>query len=361
MSGVSDAPPSYEDVLSSTIHEASSSQAQAPSLPPRPAVSTSTAVPAPPVATTSHPSAYGPSSSYPMTSNVEVGTGVARIPMMQTPQSPSTQSGALGPFPRSVPTNGHPFMHRGKVLLYPRTVSSCNRCHRTGYCDNNVLKPCKRCWRNYGYEYKGKIKDAYEQRGAHHYLDDKVLQQPLFFKSSISAGPTPSQPYSQPYTQTYRPPYQQSYSHPFAVHPASASTSHGGTSQQSEVFPEDKHNSAPPRYDLASQTSSEKPLAQQNYPSYAQPTVPPMQPAQPYHPMMPMPPQPPVSRTVGPTINWYGYMPPPGAVTVAPGDPRIGGVLCYRCGGSGSIEDLMSLFFGDDECPVCGGAGRISG
>ena len=60
-----------------------------------------------------------------------------------------------------------------------------------------------------------------------------------------------------------------------------------------------------------------------------------------------------------PLVDWYGYQPPPGAVAVMPGDPRIGGTLCYKCGGTGNANDLFSLFGLDDECNTCGGAGRI--
>jgi len=41
---------------------------------------------------------------------------------------------------------------------------------------------------------------------------------------------------------------------------------------------------------------------------------------------------------------------------VLPGDPRIGGVLCGRCRGSGVV---LVLFFDDELCPVCNGVGRI--
>ena len=47
--------------------------------------------------------------------------------------------------------------------------------------------------------------------------------------------------------------------------------------------------------------------------------------------------------------------PPPGATVVRPGDSRIGGRLCWRCGGSG----VTSLFIFDEQtCPVCNGLGR---
>ncbi|KAL7415788.1 hypothetical protein BDY24DRAFT_382225 [Mrakia frigida] len=47
--------------------------------------------------------------------------------------------------------------------------------------------------------------------------------------------------------------------------------------------------------------------------------------------------------------------PPPGAIVYQPGDPRIGGRPCYRCGGSGQILG----FFENDTCQVCRGIGRV--
>ena len=49
-------------------------------------------------------------------------------------------------------------------------------------------------------------------------------------------------------------------------------------------------------------------------------------------------------------------IPPPTSVTYFSGDPRIGGNLCWRCDGQGSID----IFFIDREtCPVCSGIGRV--
>lgn len=63
----------------------------------------------------------------------------------------------------------------------------------------------------------------------------------------------------------------------------------------------------------------------------------------------PMAPKPPVS---APPV-----VPPPAAnpVTYFAGDPRIGGSLCWKCGGQGNIE----LFIFQETCPLCSGVGRI--
>lgn len=44
-------------------------------------------------------------------------------------------------------------------------------------------------------------------------------------------------------------------------------------------------------------------------------------------------------------------LPPPGAVVVRPGDPRIGGRRCWNCGGDGTI----SFFLFEERCPSCRG------
>ncbi|UZJ52409.1 hypothetical protein CBS101457_001729 [Exobasidium rhododendri] len=52
----------------------------------------------------------------------------------------------------------------------------------------------------------------------------------------------------------------------------------------------------------------------------------------------------------------YGHIPPPNAIVLRPGDPRIGGRLCYKCGGQG-VRD--SLWWGSETCYHCGGSGRL--
>ena len=47
--------------------------------------------------------------------------------------------------------------------------------------------------------------------------------------------------------------------------------------------------------------------------------------------------------------------PPPRSVTYRAGDPRIGGTLCWKCGGQGSFE----LFIFRETCPLCSGVGRV--
>jgi hypothetical protein len=47
----------------------------------------------------------------------------------------------------------------------------------------------------------------------------------------------------------------------------------------------------------------------------------------------------------------YTAIPPPNALVVPPGDPRLGGVLCGNCKGTGRA---VALLFFDENCPVYG-------
>lgn len=54
-------------------------------------------------------------------------------------------------------------------------------------------------------------------------------------------------------------------------------------------------------------------------------------------------------------ITAYGDRAPAGAPVVRPGDPRIGGHLCWRCGGKGTVSFFI---FDESTCTICGGLGR---
>ncbi|KAK4056033.1 hypothetical protein OIO90_003028 [Microbotryomycetes sp. JL221] len=54
--------------------------------------------------------------------------------------------------------------------------------------------------------------------------------------------------------------------------------------------------------------------------------------------------------------GWGNNVPAGGAIVVQAGDPRIGGRLCYKCGGDGLV---MGFLFDQDTCPMCHGTGRI--
>ncbi|KAI9435212.1 hypothetical protein F5148DRAFT_47725 [Russula earlei] len=52
----------------------------------------------------------------------------------------------------------------------------------------------------------------------------------------------------------------------------------------------------------------------------------------------------------------FGVPPPPDAAVVLPGDKRIGGRLCWQCGGRGKTPFLI---FDELPCETCGGIGRL--
>lgn len=58
---------------------------------------------------------------------------------------------------------------------------------------------------------------------------------------------------------------------------------------------------------------------------------------------------------VRPVTNFGRGGPSGPPLQVAPGDPRLGGLLCGNCRGSGQISFLLDT----DLCPVCGGLGRL--
>ena len=113
-----------------------------------------------------------------------------------------------------------------------------------------------------------------------------------------------------------------------------------------------------------------QPPPQQSHPGYyvaSQQQPPPPQHQQPFYPPQQNgyygPPQqngyygPPQQQ---PMITHMGHMygPPPGALVVRPGDPRIGGRLCYDCGGRGTVVAGF-LLLDEDTCRMCNGETRV--
>jgi hypothetical protein len=45
----------------------------------------------------------------------------------------------------------------------------------------------------------------------------------------------------------------------------------------------------------------------------------------------------------------YTVIPPPNALIVPAGDPRLGGVVCGNCKGAGRVITLLLI---DENCPV---------
>ncbi|KAF9224230.1 hypothetical protein BS17DRAFT_780712 [Gyrodon lividus] len=77
--------------------------------------------------------------------------------------------------------------------------------------------------------------------------------------------------------------------------------------------------------------------------------------SQPHFPIHPQPTGP-SYYVVNPLLSMGSTSPVPHAIPVSPGDPRLGGRMCMRCGGGGVrpllLIDVMT-------CEVCGGVGRV--
>lgn len=347
-----EAPPAYDEV----VHEGLAQHTQdhtpqqslsVPPIPPRPLSS----------ATTSSQGSAAPS----------IPSASISAQASPRPQSASASSGPTpaGPLPTTRPQHGHPLLHDGKILVYPRGVPRCEKCGNTGYKGGDPSRKCSRCWRKYGRVYSGALKQAYEgTTSLSSVLEDSSLQRPLPMPITNTYQPYARPPpalYVMPTGHPAGPqgaPVQNTYSSyaprpPVAPGVMPASQPQAGPSNAPERFPEDQHNSAPPLYAHASNT--EKPLPEQQYPQQQvlqQAPQPYMNPTLPNNYVQAPPP-------IGPTISWYGSTPPAGAIPVLPGDPRIGGVLCPDCYGSGTLNTLFDAFFGGVECPRCGGTGRI--
>lgn len=169
--------------------------------------------------------------------------------------------------------------------------------NNTGYKHYDPSHPCSKCWTKYAKPYSGPIAYApWSSAG-----DGTPSQAGTDLQRPLRALQSPT---------NYPPPPSPSASSPIAHYP-------------------------PPRQHTALTRSSTM-----YAPSYAR-----------GFPMS----SPDSSLYAGPSTQ-YAPGPPPGAVVVQPGDPRIGGRLCPRCNGSGTV----SLFFFDQStCDLCDGAGRV--
>ncbi|KIY51942.1 hypothetical protein FISHEDRAFT_70436 [Fistulina hepatica ATCC 64428] len=227
------------------------------------------------------------------------------------PSSTTSSNAAPGP-PTTTPKPGHPLLRSGKVLLYP-AGHQCDKCHNTGYKHYDPERPCKKCWNKFAVQYSAAL--PYAPSG------DKQMQRPLpglvnrrlsgFRNQSASASGQASSLRAslsgRPLVPGTTPAYPPSV--PGAYPPPSAPSG---------------------RY---SPVSSYPPRPASMYPPSAQHTG---------------------SR--GPDFRVSYYPPPPGSVAYAAGDPRIGGRLCWRCDGSGTVSMLFGL--DSSTCPTCNGIGR---
>ncbi|OSX64029.1 hypothetical protein POSPLADRAFT_1054652 [Postia placenta MAD-698-R-SB12] len=210
--------------------------------------------------------------------------------------------------PTEQPTPGHPLLRHGKVLQYP-AGHECDRCHNTGYRNNDPTSPCLRCWDKYGRPFSGALTyiswNAPPDPSSRHAYQRPLPRFTPPHLSGSGSGHRPSQSYGGLGSES-----------PLSAHPRIASLSRpsgayaGGTGPR--VIPVAGGGVAMSPY--------LDPL--QNVPT-----------------------------------NVRGANnAPPGATILRPGDPRIGGRLCWRCGGDGVTSTF--LFLDEETCSLCGGIGR---
>ncbi|KAI0343325.1 hypothetical protein BDW22DRAFT_1356945 [Trametopsis cervina] len=215
------------------------------------------------------------------------------------PSSPSSSTSQDGR-PTETPVPGHPLLHKGRVLVYP-AGHECSKCLNTGYKHHDPSHPCTKCWQKYGKPFSGPIAYAPWGDNAAQSRGNLNLQRPL---RALGLSP----------------PVQQ----------------HRHSTSLTDI-------SVPPgggRATLSRSASAVQRPASSSYPGMG------------YAPPFDSSPYPGPSAQYVPTHG----PPPPGAVVVRAGDSRLGGRMCWRCDGAGTV----SLFFFDQStCDVCNGMGRV--
>lgn len=288
----------------------------------------------------------------------------------------------LGYHPTIVATPGQPLLANRRILLYPLNDPVCPKCRGTGYQRADILNPCRKCWDKYGRPMRMIETGELDPRRY-------ALQAPL---PSLSHGHTSmtGSPSAVPSPVRRGPPKV-------------------GRSAEADEELADENGEVPPSYDDSIRTSEPLPprrAGETNVTSSLPPTVahpppsgagrlpfaPPLisfpqgsshhggggyPGAQHHHPHQQGPyhsgwgapqhapfPQHPHHSPMGHHGGGmsfvapipHGRRPPPGALVLPPGDPRLGGQLCMKCGGDGETE---SFWLGSETCSRCRGVGRI--
>ena len=259
-------------------------------------------------------------------------------PPPSAPSSPSSHTPPTGPppthpsrvpsnnddwRPTTSPTPGRPLLNKGRVLLYPPGYN-CKKCKysfyyfglsfiyifllglNTGYKRFDPSHPCKKCWEKHSKPYSGAILCAPRSDN---------FQKPL----PNLRPPHMRHNYSQSQPSLLSPPGRPANTRPNSDYRPSSFTENTYRPSCASIWPQ--QNLSPP----------------------------------------PIPPRMPQPRPFGfqplmPRVTMSRGMPPPGATIVKPGDSRIGGRLCWRCGGSGTVSYMI---FDSENCSVCNGIGRV--
>jgi len=226
--------------------------------------------------------------------------------------------------PTTIATPGHPLLREGTLIVYPRGYE-CSKCHNTGYKSFDPSNPCRKCWQKYARPYRGPLTYAPFSPSSSSSQAAGNLQRPLpLFKPPHAAPLRPHSTCGYP-GQNYR----------LSVPPQPASPSgYPGQNYRLSVPPQ---SASPSGY-------TPPPLPPRPQLQFLPPPGPPPMPFGPFPHSAP-----------GSPI--YAAPPPfPTPLIVPPGDPRIGGRLCWRCDGKGRVSFLL---FDSQICDVCRGAGRV--
>ncbi|KIJ30727.1 hypothetical protein M422DRAFT_36439 [Sphaerobolus stellatus SS14] len=258
-----------------------------------------------------HSASVGPISGQGRSYNPPPGSPPGRSPIQSNPSVPPNPS-TTGQIPNdrrptTTPTPGHPLLKDGKTLVYPAGYT-CSKCQNTGYKNYDPSHPCRKCWQKYARNYTGAIAYA-----------------PSASESSSSVNPfgsfqRPLPAFTPPHAGISRP-------HSTTGYPGQAYRGSNPIPPSSAMHPPNIYHLPPP------------PMP------FGGPFGPP--------PMPPMTLYPP-SAPVSPIYQGPPAFPTP--LVVPPGDPRIGGRLCWRCDGRGRVSGMFLI---DTEmCSVCQGTGR---
>ncbi|KAL4061920.1 hypothetical protein J3A83DRAFT_4331575 [Scleroderma citrinum] len=200
--------------------------------------------------------------------------------------------------PTRTPIPGHPLLRDGMLLVYPKDYV-CPKCRNTGYKDYDPTHPCRKCWDKYAKSYTGAL--TYTPWSSAADTRTSRMQRPLP-RAGSSRQYMMSNP-SSPSTRSSAPRMG------CIVPPPHPSTPHSRSVSQPILPFQPQHSGVGPTY-------------------YVQ----------------------------NPLLGMGTTAPVPYATPVPPGDPRLGGRVCLRCGGSGMrVQMLIDL----TTCQVCGGVGRV--
>ncbi|KAF8633046.1 hypothetical protein AX17_004690 [Amanita inopinata Kibby_2008] len=198
--------------------------------------------------------------------------------------------------PTTKPVPGHPLLRDGKILVYPKD-HACSKCLNIGYKHADPTHPCKKCWSKYSKPYSPALLYAPTNAGGSGSLT--TLQKPLpkFYPPQgrpVASSSSPASP-TQPNSRNASPSWKYGSNSSFNTNATAAATSATFSSGGNRVV-------------RVAQTSFLSPP------------------------------------------------PPLGAVVYQAGDPRLGGRLCWRCGGAGRVSYFI---LDNSECMECGGIGRL--